>query len=213
MIFTLTPEIKANRLKNMKLTRRQQEIYQTLRDSQDRFEHAPTYDELCHLLGLSSRGSLHKQIQALIQAGLVEPTQGLQRGIRLTEPQEQDGIPYLGRIAAGTPIEAIPQTEHMRVPEQLLGKGSCYVLQVAGDSMIEAGILSGDYIFVRKQSSADRGDIVVALINHDEVTLKRIEQRPGEVILHPANSAMAAMSYRPEEVEIQGILRGLMRNY
>jgi repressor LexA len=72
----------------MKLTRRQQEIYQTLRDSQERFEHPPTYDELCQLLGLSSRGSLHKHIQALIQAGLVEPIEGLQRGIRLTENQQ-----------------------------------------------------------------------------------------------------------------------------
>lgn len=197
----------------MKLTRRQQEIYQTLRDSQERFDHPPTYDELCHLLGLSSRGSLHKQIQALIQAGLVEPTQGLQRGIRLTETQEQDSIPYLGRIAAGTPIEAIPQTERMRVPDQLLGKGPCYVLQVAGDSMIEEGIYDGDYIVIEHQTRADNGDIVVALVKQDEVTLKRIEQKPGQVILHPANSNMVAMSYRPEEVEIQGILRGLMRNY
>jgi repressor LexA len=197
----------------MKLTRRQQEIYQTLRDSQDRFDHPPTYDELCHLLGLSSRGSLHKHIQALIQAGLVEPIQGLQRGIRLSETPDSDAIPYLGRIAAGTPIEAIPQTERMQVPEQLLGKGPCYVLQVAGDSMIEEGIYDGDYIVVEHQTRADNGDIVVALVNRDEVTLKRIEQRSGEVILHPANSAMAAMSYRPEEVEIQGILRGLIRNY
>lgn len=197
----------------MKLTRRQQEIYQALRDNRQRFQHPPTYDELCRLLGLSSRGSLHKHIQALIQAGLVEPTDGLQRGIRLVDAEAEDGIPYLGRIAAGSPIEAIPQTERMSVPDELLGRGPCYVLQVSGDSMIEAGIFDGDFVVIEQQDRADNGDIVVALVNNDEVTLKKIEQQPGKVILYPANSAMAAMVYRPDEVRIQGVLRGLMRPY
>lgn len=197
----------------MKLTRRQQEIYQTLRDNQDRCGHPPTYDELCQLLGLSSRGSLHKQIQALIQAGLVEPMQGLQRGIRLTENDRSEGIPYLGRIAAGKPIEAITQEALMKVPEALLGSGPCYVLQVTGDSMIEAGIFDGDYVIIEQQERADNGDIVVALVNNDEVTLKKIEQKPGKVILYPANSSMAAMIFRPDQVRIQGVLRGLMRHY
>lgn len=197
----------------MKLTRRQQEIYQALRDNQDRFDHPPTYDELCHLLELSSRGSLHKQIQALIQAGLVEPMEGLQRGIRLVESRQSDGIPYLGRIAAGNPIEAIAQAELMRVPEELLGPGPNYVLQVTGDSMIEEGIFDGDYVVIQQQDRADNGDIVVALVNNDEVTLKKIEQQPDKVILYPANSSMAAMIYSPDEVQIQGILRGLLRKY
>ena len=197
----------------MKLTRRQQEIYQTLRDNQERFDHPPTYDELCQLLGLSSRGSLHKQIQALIQAGLVEPTEGLQRGIRLTGNDRSEGIPFLGRIAAGKPIEAISQAMLMKVPDELLGRGACYVLEVAGDSMIEEGIFDGDYVIIEQQDRADNGDIVVALVNNEEVTLKKIEQKPGKVILYPANSSMAAMIYRPDEVQIQGILKGLMRNY
>ncbi len=197
----------------MKLTRRQQEIYQTLRDNQARFDHPPTYDELCQLLGLSSRGSLHKQIQALIQAGLVEPTEGLQRGIRLTGSDRSEGIPFLGRIAAGKPIEAISQSMLMKVPDELLGRGACYVLEVAGDSMIEEGIFDGDYVIIEQQDRADNGDIVVALVNNEEVTLKKIEQKPGKVILYPANSSMAAMIYRPDEIQIQGILRGLMRNY
>jgi len=197
----------------MKLTRRQRQIYEILLDNQERFDHPPTYDELCHLLGLSSRGSLHKHIQALIQAGLVEPTEGLQRGIRLVETGEPEGIPFLGRIAAGRPIEAISQAERMKVPDELLGRHSCYVLQVAGDSMIEAGIFDGDYVVIEQRDRADNGDIVVALVNNEEVTLKKIEQKPGEVILYPANSSMAAMTYRPDEVVIQGVLRGLMRSY
>lgn len=198
----------------MKLTRRQQEIYQALRDNQERFDHPPTYDALCHLLGLSSRGSLHKQIQALIQAGLVEPMEGLQRGIRLTEAgKPDDGIPFLGRIAAGKPIEAISQAELMKVPDELLGRGPCYVLQISGDSMIEKGIFDGDYVIIEQQDRADNGDIVVALVNNEEVTLKKIEQKPGKTILYPANASMAAMIFRTEEVQIQGVLRGLLRSY
>ncbi|MEJ2590833.1 MAG: transcriptional repressor LexA [Candidatus Thiodiazotropha sp.] len=198
----------------MKLTRRQQEIYQALKENQARFDHPPTYDELCQLLGLSSRGSLHKHIQALVQAGLVEPTEGLQRGIRLTDDGDPDsGIPYLGRIAAGRPIEAISNPERMRIPDELLGRGPCYVLRVTGDSMIEEGIFDGDFVVIEQQDRADNGDIVVALINDAEVTLKKIEQQPGKVILYPANASMAAMVFRPDEVQIQGILRGLMRNY
>jgi repressor LexA len=197
----------------MKLTRRQQEIFAILRDNQEQFDHPPTYDELCQLLGVSSRGSLHKQIQALIQAGLVEPTQGLQRGIRLVETEAPEGIPFLGRIAAGSPIEAIPQAELMKVPDELLGQGPCYVLQVSGDSMIEEGIFDGDYVIIEQRSQAANGEIVVALVRNEEVTLKKIEQRPGEVILYPANSSMAAMIYKPDEVEIQGVLKGLMRSY
>jgi len=197
----------------MKLTRRQREIYEILRDNQERFEHPPTYDELCQLLGVSSRGSLHKQIQSLIRAGLVEPIQGLQRGIRLVETATEEGVPFLGRIAAGKPIEAISQAELMKVPDELLGRGPCYVLQVAGDSMIEEGIFDGDYVVIEQRNRADNGDIVVALIKNEEVTLKKIEQKPGEVILYPANASMAAMTYKPDEVAIQGVLRGLMRSY
>ncbi|MES9829842.1 MAG: transcriptional repressor LexA [Candidatus Thiodiazotropha sp.] len=197
----------------MKLTRRQQEVYQALRDCIEQNEHAPTYDEVCRLLGLKSRGSLHKHIQALVEAGLVEPMEGLKRGIRLVEQGVEQGIPYLGRIAAGRPIEAIANAEQMQVPDELLGKGPCYVLQVSGDSMIDEGIHHGDYVVIERQEHARNGDIVVALIHNEEATLKRIEQRPGEIVLYPANTSMRAMVYRPEEVSIQGVLRGLLRSY
>ncbi|MEW8313983.1 MAG: transcriptional repressor LexA [Candidatus Thiodiazotropha endolucinida] len=125
----------------------------------------------------------------------------------------EQGIPYLGRIAAGRPIEAITNAEPMQVPDELLGKGPCYVLQVSGDSMIDEGIHHGDYVVIEQQEHAQNGDIVVALIHNEEATLKRIEQRPGEIVLHPANHSMSAMVYRPEEVSIQGVLRGLLRSY
>jgi repressor LexA len=197
----------------MKLTRRQQEIYRILRDNPECYDHPPTYDELCQLLGLKSRGSLHKHIQALVEAGLVQPMAGLKRGIRLVESAQEAGIPYLGRIAAGRPIEAIVHPETMQVPDELLGKGPCYILQVAGDSMIDEGIYDGDYVVIEQQEQARNGDIVVALIHNEEATLKRIEQCPGKVILHAANPSMSAMVYRPDEVRIQGVLRGLLRTY
>ena len=198
----------------MSLTRRQQEIYAYLLENRDYFDHPPSHDELCQVLGLSSRGSLHKHIQALIQAGLVEPMDRSQRGIRLVEqPQEEDGIPFLGTIAAGCPIEAVAQAETMRVPDQLLGSRPCFVLQVSGDSMIEAGILDGDYVVIEQRDSANNGEIVVALVADEDVTLKRIEQKPGRVILHPENAGMKPMTYLPDEVTIQGVLKGLLRRY
>ncbi len=196
------------------LTRRQQEIYDYLQDNLDEFAFPPTLDELCMALGLSSKGSLHKQIQALIDAGLVEPMNNQRRGIRLTgyEPNE-DELPMLGYIAAGSPIEAIEQQEYLHIPDNLRTQKPCYVLQVRGDSMIEEGILDGDYIVVEQRSSARNGEIVVALVDGAEATLKRIEQRKGVVILHPANSSMRPMKFSPDQVEIQGILVGQMRSY
>ncbi len=197
------------------LTRRQQEIYAYLRDHADDFDHPPTHDELCRALGLASRGSLHKHVQALISAGLVEPMARGQRGIRLAaSPVEPEaGIPFLGRIAAGRPIEAVPQPEYMQVPDELLGSKPCYVLQVCGDSMIEDGILDGDRVVIEQCDRADNGDIVVALVDGEAATLKRIEQTPGQVILHPANASMTAQRYLPDQVQIQGVLKGLLRKY
>lgn len=197
-----------------KLTRRQQEIYDYLVENAKLFDRPPTHDELCRALGLTSRGSLHKHIQALVQAGLVEPLDGSRRGIRLVEQRDREhGIPFLGTIAAGRPIEAVPQPEYMQVPDELLGGKSCYVLKVRGDSMIEEGILDGDFVVIEQRDSANNHDIVVALVNSEEATLKRIEQKPGQVILHPANAGMQSMSYAPDQVQIQGVLRALLRSY
>ncbi|MCG7910723.1 MAG: transcriptional repressor LexA [Candidatus Thiodiazotropha taylori] len=198
----------------MRLTRRQQEIYDILRSDADIMQRPPTYDELCQRLGLSSRGSLHKHIQALVMAGLVEPMAGKQRGIRLVSAaQQEQGIPMLGRIAAGRPIEAVEQTEKISVPDSMAASKPRYALQVSGDSMIDEGIFDGDYVVIEQSAAADNGDIVVALIDQQETTLKRLEQQPGKTILHPANASMSPMIYKPDQIQIQGILRGLIRYY
>ena len=198
----------------MKLTRRQQEIYDYLRSHAGHFTHPPTYDELCQLLGLSSRGSMHKHIQALIEAGLVEPLEGRQ-GIRLVEwGQAEEGVPHLGAIAAGRPIEALPQPEFLPVPDYLLSDRPCYVLTVKGDSMVDAGIMDGDLVVIERRERADNGEVVVALINDEEATLKRLQNNnDGSITLIPENSSMEPMVYPAEAVQIQGVLVSLLRRY
>jgi len=200
---------------NPSLTRRQQSIVEHLREQQLTGAPPPTLDELCHALGLRSRGSMHKHVQALITAGLVEPLSGKQRGVRLREPPDHAlaTLPLLGRIAAGRPIEALENPEELEVPAQLRGKGRCYVLQVRGDSMVEEGILDGDWVVIEQRDHARNGEIVVALIDGEEATLKRIEQTPSACILHPANATLGPLRYPPERVQIRGVVKGQMRAY
>lgn len=192
------------------LTRRQQAVHEFLVAHREDFPYAPTLEELAAAMGLSSRGSLHRHIRALVAAGLVEPMDRRQRGVRLAA-RHDEGLPLLGRIAAGGPIEAIAAHERIEVPAFLQGRGECYVLRVRGDSMRDEGILDGDLVVVESRSHARNGEIVVALIDGTQATLKRIEQRPGQVILHPANTAMRPTRYRSEQVRIQGVVTGLMR--
>lgn len=201
------------------LTRRQQEIFDYLREHLDEFAHPPTLDELCDALGLKSRGSLHKQIQALIEAGLVEPMNNLRRGIRLVSDDEpyvatdNDALPLYGYIAAGRPIEAISNPETIEVPPQLRTPNPCYVLEVRGDSMIEDGIFDGDWVVIEHRNQARNGEVVVALVDGEEATLKRLEKNASEVVLHPANASLSPMYFSPERVQIQGVLVGQMRRY
>ena len=187
------------------LTRRQQDILDFLRRHADEFTHPPTLSELCEAMGLSSKGSMHKQVQALIDAGFVEPMNHQRRGIRLTAASEAEAIdhlPMLGYIAAGRPIVSDDE-----------GLDFLIVLQVRGDSMVDEGILDGDWVVLEQRETARNGEIVVALIDNSEATLKRIEQRRGEVILHPANPAHKSQHYHSDQVQIQGVLVGQMRRY
>ena len=202
------------------LTRRQREIFNFLRDNAASFAYPPSLDQLCAVLGMASRGSLYKHIMALIAAGLVEPFTGNKKGgVRLTAQGQRDdstseqGLPFVGSIAAGKPIEALETISYMTVPDALKTDKPCYVLQVKGDSMIEAGIFDGDWVVIEQRNYASNGEIVVALIENSEATLKYIEQTAGQVLLLPANANMTALSYRPEQVAIQGVLVGQMRSY
>lgn len=204
------------------LTRKQREIIDFLIENDSAFAHPPTLQQLCDALGLKSRGSLHLTLQGLIESGLIEPFDRKHRGIRLTEQalmiarQRQESahsLRYVGKIAAGKPIEAVEDSQYMLIPEQIKTSQPCYVLKVQGESMIEEGIFDGDWVIIEQRSHARNGEIVVALIDKAEATLKFIEQYPHETLLIPANSKMEAMRYHPTQVEIQGVLVGQMRSY
>ena len=122
-------------------------------------------------------------------------------------------IPLHGRIAAGTPIEALQGTESLAVPAALLGPGEHYALEVAGDSMVEEGILDGDYALIRKTDTARDGEIVVALIDNEEATLKTFRREGSMIRLDPANRNYDPQRYRPDQVVVQGRLSGLLRRY
>jgi repressor LexA len=122
-------------------------------------------------------------------------------------------LPLHGRIAAGAPIEALEGQSTLPVPAALLGPGEHYALEVSGDSMIEAGIFDGDFALVRRTNTARDGEIVVALVRGEEATLKYLRKEGGQVRLDPANAAYDPQFYRPDEVEVQGKLAGLLRRY
>ncbi|MET0295207.1 MAG: transcriptional repressor LexA [Phenylobacterium sp.] len=123
-------------------------------------------------------------------------------------------LPILGRIAAGTPIEAIQhERDRLQVPETILGAGEHYVLEISGDSMINAGILDGDYVVIRKTDTANTGDIVVALVQGEEATLKRLRRKGASIALEAANPAYETRIFGPDQVEVQGKLVGLIRRY
>ncbi len=133
-----------------------------------------------------------------------------------TTPQGANAaaLPLYGKIAAGTPIEALRDTSnYVDVPADLLGRGEHYALEVEGDSMVDAGILDGDTVIIERSETADNGAIVVALIDNQEATLKRLRRKGGAIALEPANKAYETRIFPPERVKIQGKLIGLMRRY
>ena len=199
------------------LTRRQREIYNYLLDNADSFNCPPSLDELCMRLGMASRGSLYKHIMALINAGLVEPFTGnKQAGIRLVSETfdgevGSEGLPYVGAIAAGKPIEALETLSYMNVPDALKTNKPCYVLQVKGESMIDAGIHDGDLVIAEKKCVAKDGDIVIALIDGGW-TMKYYRNKKGQVYLEPANKDFKPI-YPENELEIAAIVKGVIRKY
>ncbi len=149
-----------------------------------------------------------------MQAGLRDPSERYQAPRGVPAVQNDNQLPLVGRIAAGLPIEAIEQTEnHIDVPSHLFGRGDHYVLEVDGDSMIEAGINDGDLVVIERGEVAHNGEIVVALVDGHEVTLKRWRKHENFVALEPANSRFETRVLEPGRVTVQGRLRGLMRSY
>ncbi len=196
------------------LTAGQHKTLTAIRQYIARHDYAPTLSEIAESLGLRSKGSLHKHVQALAAAGYLRITSGQTRGLQLTRQayEQLHTLPLLGRIAAGQPIEAIPGEDTLNLTEFLLGPDR-FALRVLGDSMVDAGILDGDTVIIERRDTAADGDIVVALIDNSEATLKRLRHRGDRIELIPANSACQTQVYPAERVQIQGVLVGQLRTY
>ena len=194
---------------------------------------SPSFDEMREALDLKSKSGVHRLISALEERGFIRRLPNRARALEVVKLPEtrpaatvtplrpaapaaaNDTIELLlaGRIAAGTPIEALQGTEAFPVPAALLGPGEHYALEVSGDSMVEEGILDGDFALIRRVDTARDGEIVVALVNNEEATLKTFRREGNMVRLDPANRHYEPQRYRPDQVQIQGRLAGLIRRY
>jgi len=198
-------------------TDRPRQVYDFVRAYTARHGYAPKLREIAGHLGIRSRGVVHRYLRALEAEGLLRIEPDRARGIRLrgrvAAAARPGQLPLLGRIAAGRPIEAIPGEDEIDLSEFFVNHNR-FVLRVAGDSMIEDGILDGDMVVVEKRDTADNGEIVVALIDGVEATLKRLQKnRDGSVTLRPANAALSPMRYSAARVRIQGVVVGQFRSY
>ncbi|MDG4647553.1 transcriptional repressor LexA [Roseibacterium sp. SDUM158017] len=227
------------------LTRKQRDLLEFIHKRVQRDGVPPSFDEMKEALDLRSKSGIHRLITALEERGFIRRLAHRARAIeivKMPEGMESGGfaprviegdrrqppagampvgvatateLPVMGRIAAGTPIEAISEiASHVAVPQQMLGSGrSHYALEVRGDSMIEAGINDGDIVVIEEGSTADNGDIVVALVEGHEATLKRYRRRGGMIALEAANAAYETRMLREDQVTVQGKLVGLIRTY
>ncbi len=198
------------------LTERQQEIVAFIRDYRTRRGIAPTQREICEHFGFSSFGTLQKHIRLLLEKGVLVRDWKQRRSLDVASEAAAAPaleVPLLGRIAAGSPIEVLPGDDRLHVPESLTRKGENFVLLVTGDSMVDEGIRDGDWVVVHRRSRAENGEMVAALVN-GEATLKRLYREPdGVVRLQPSNERLSPIRVREDEVQVQGIVVGLMRRY
>lgn len=202
------------------LTERQKEILEFVQEYQNEHGISPTHREICERFGFSSYGTVYKHLKLLQNKGYIYRDWNQKRGIELRrpipgqEPHQEVEIPFLGRIAAGKPIEAVSGNERLEVPPHLLGRrtGEHYVLEVVGDSMIEEGIHEGDLVIVSRRDQAESGEMVVALVD-DEATLKRFYPEGETVRLQPANPTMEPLHVPARDLKVQGIVVGLMRKF
>ena len=200
----------------MKLTKRQREIYDYIRQFMDANGYAPSLEEIGAHFGLSSVATVHEHLSNLEAKGMLRRDAHRSRALEITHPRVTTAVelPLFGRVAAGQPLEAVREDESLAVPEHLLGKGETFVLQVRGDSMIDEHIQDGDYLVVERRETALPGERVVALIDGESATFKTFRQETdGTVRLEPANPVHAPQRYAPERVVIQGVAIGVLRKY
>ena len=200
----------------MALTRRQREIYDFVRRFVDEKGYSPSLEEIGATFGLSSVATVHKHVAHLVEKGLLR--KGWNRS-RSLEPVPPPGpgpavLPLAGVVAAGAPIEAIEDLETIAVPAELVPpRAESFVLRVRGDSMIDEQIRDGDFVVVESRPEARDGETVVALLRGEEATLKKLYRRGSRVRLVPANASLAPLEVPARDVQIRGVVCGLLRRY
>ncbi len=192
------------------LTAKQRAIYDFIKEKILVRGYGPTVREIGAGFKIKSPNGVMCHLKALEKKGLITRESGMSRAIQLTEPLNRVALPLHGRIAAGNPIQAVEQQEHIDFGSLFEGD-SQFCLRVAGNSMIEAQIADGDYVVVRKQRTARDGEIVVALLNGEEATLKRFFKEPNRIRLEPANSTMQPIY--SAHVDVLGVVTGVIRKY
>jgi repressor LexA len=211
------------------LTKKQKELLDYLTAHAEKHDVPPSFDEMRDALGLASKSGIHRLVSGLEERGYIRRLANRARAIEILKPvnaaadaigrgvtaaANSVSLPLLGRIAAGTPIEALSdpgnQTE---VPASMLRRGEHFALEIIGDSMVEAGILEGDTVVIERSSTANHGDIVVALIQKQEATLKTLLKEPGRIGLQAENPRYETRYFQTNDVEVQGRLTGLIRKY
>ncbi len=201
----------------MTLTRRQKEIWDFLTDFSREKGYAPTLEEIAVHFGLSSLATVHKHLSNLETKGFIARKWNLSRAIeilRQANPIEAIELPLLGKVAAGLPIEAVETNEKLSIPVDLVRRpDQAFTLRVRGQSMVEEGILDGDFVIVEPRNSAGNGDTVVALVDGDATVKKFYSEGVDLVRLQPANSSMAPIVVQAEKVQIRGIVVAVLRKY
>ena len=223
------------------LTRKQYELLDFINKRLDDTGVSPSFDEMKDALNLKSKSGIHRLITGLEERGFIRRLPHRARALEVVKlpdnmgggaksnvvrpdfrtspagtPPDTDNItlPVLGKIAAGTPIEALSDhSNNVEVPAAMIGGGEHYALKVEGDSMIDAGIFDGDTVLIKRCDTAENGTIVVALVDDAEVTLKRIRRKGASIALEAANPTYETRIFGPDRVKVQGRLVGLMRSY
>lgn len=198
------------------LTKKQKKILDVIVQYQQEFGYMPSYREIAETLNLSSPASIHQYIKILEEKGFIKTEANESRSIELTAKSlpvpQAVSLPLVGLITAGSPIEAVEQKDAIGVPITLVDDpANSYVLKVKGESMIEDGILDGDFVIVERNPSPKNGDIVVALLDNTYATLKRFYREKSRIRLQPANSTMSPI-YVSDPI-IQGVVKGLIRSF
>jgi len=199
----------------MKLTKRQKEILDYITEFIEREGYSPSMEEIAEKFQFASLNAVFKHLEALSARGFLRRDPNRARSIELSsEKAMARAVPLFGYVAAGRPIEAVSNPESLGVPDELLaGRGPHFVLRVKGESMIDEHIADGDYVIVESRQEANNGETVVALIDGENVTLKRFERQGDRVMLHPANQSMSPLTLEASRVRIQGVVVGVIRKY